>query len=78
MLDQYSSVELIIRKHPGWIDKCLSNPNVSHIEKREIAFFGSNVQKHKLLDEHELDYITKRWIALSGNEEHRAKLRRMD
>lgn len=77
MLDIYSSLELIKRKHRGWVDKCLSNPNLSDKEKVEIAFYGSNKQKHKLIDEYELSSIARRWIALAGNDEHRDKLRKL-
>jgi len=71
MIDKYSSVELIKMNHPGWLDKCLSNPKISHEEKSWIAINGNYEHKTKLLDHHELDNNTKSCIARYGNDEHR-------
>lgn len=65
MLDKYSSIEIIKKKHLGWIDKCLSNPNLSHGEKFLIAAYGNDEHRTILLDNHKLDHITKKKIFLN-------------
>jgi len=75
MLDKYSSDLLIFRGITKWIDIRLDSPYISNLEKYNIARYGTDKHRDKLLmNINNLDIMTKRRIVIWGTDFHRVVL----